>query len=113
MGYLKILLLALVATLGVLLIVQNMDTFNQAASVKLNLYFWECSSNPYPLYLLIVLSFLLGVFLTSLLGFCERIRIRGAIKAAARQKEALEKELTSLRKLSYNIASQAGGADRA
>ena len=108
MGYIKIILLAALAMLGVLLVVQNLDSLMQAVSLKLNLYFCEHATEPYPVYLLLMLSFLLGVFLTSLLGFGERLRIRKAIKEAARQREDLEREIASLRRLSYNLANQPG-----
>ena len=106
MGYIKILILALLAILGILLVVQNLDSLTQEASLRLNFYFWEGKTDPYPVYLLIMLAFLLGVFLTSLLGFSDRIRIRRSFKEAERKKNELEKEIASLRKLSYNLANQ-------
>ncbi len=111
-GYVKIVITALLAIFAVLLIVQNLDSLTQAASLRLNLYVWEGQTNPYPVYLIIMLAFLLGVFLTSILGFCERFRTRRAIKEAARREEELQKEIASLRKLSYNLASQPATADK-
>jgi uncharacterized integral membrane protein len=99
-SYIKIFILALLALAALVLAVQNQPFLVQEISFRFNLYFWEWLSAPYPLYIIIVLVFLLGVLLTSLAGISNRFYLRGRLKEAVAKKEAAEKELLNLRGLS-------------
>lgn len=112
MGYVKIVVIALLAIIGVLLVVQNLESLTQVTTLRLNLYVWHGQTDAYPIYLIILLAFLVGIFLASLLGFCDRIRIRRNIKEMERQKAELHKEIASLRKLSYDIAAHPHSGDK-
>jgi uncharacterized integral membrane protein len=99
LSYIKILILALLALAAVMLAVQNQPFLTQEISFRLDLYVWDWISASYPLYIIIVLAFLLGILLTSLAGIGNRFYLRGRLKEAVGRKEAVEKELSNLRGL--------------
>ncbi|MDR1396251.1 MAG: lipopolysaccharide assembly protein LapA domain-containing protein [Desulfarculales bacterium] len=107
--YIKIFILALLALAAIVLAVQNQTFLAQEISFKLNLYFWEGLSVPYPLYMIILLVFLLGVLLTSLAGIGNRFYLRGQLKEAVRKNEEAEKEILSLRGLSLRNSGHGEG----
>ena len=112
-GYIKTILLALLAIAGILVIVQNYSGLTQEVSLRLNLYLWEGNTNPYPVYLLILLGFLLGIVLASLAGLCDRVRLRKEMKEALRKKDELEKEVYSLRSMALGMGGDQSPAKRA
>jgi uncharacterized integral membrane protein len=104
-GYIKLFVLALLTLMVILLAIQNHDTLAQEISLKLNLFLWTGATAPYPLYILVVLAFLLGVFLTSLAGIASRFYLRRDLKEAMLLNEAAEKEILTLRGQALNIST--------
>jgi uncharacterized integral membrane protein len=106
MTYAKILIITILMLLGILVIIQNMDTFAAVAVVRLNLYAWEGATSPCPIYLIIILAFLGGVVLTCILGFYERILIHREMRLSRHKVAELQKEINAIR--AYGQASGAG-----
>jgi uncharacterized integral membrane protein len=104
-GYIKLFILALLALVVILLAIQNHDTLAQEISLQLNLFLWAGETAPYPLYILVVLAFLLGVFLTSLAGITSRFHLRRGLKEAMLLNEAAEKEILTLRGQALNLSA--------
>jgi uncharacterized integral membrane protein len=109
-SYIKIFILALLALVVVLLAIQNHQSLSQEISLKLNLYFWEGATAPYPLYMVVVLAFLLGILLASLAGIASRFYLRRQLKEAENIYEAAEKEIRALRGMSLHSSAHGNSA---
>ncbi len=99
MSHLKLVFVALFSLLVIVVAVQNHEAFGKTVTFRLDLLFFEYETSPMSLYFVAVITFLVGVLLTGLLGITERFRLRkeiGALKRMAREKD---KELSSLRNL--------------
>jgi putative membrane protein/ATP adenylyltransferase len=102
MRYLKAVLLALLFVISMLFFVQNNAPLSTSLQLEFNLLTLHLISLPLPLYLFVLVAFLLGVLFT--LGFLlvERIRLGLELKALRRQHASLEDEALALRTLPLN-----------
>jgi lipopolysaccharide assembly protein A len=102
MRYLKTIMLALLFVISMLFFVQNNGPLSTEIQLEFNLITLHLISVPLPLYLFVLVAFLLGVVFT--LGFLlvERIRLGLELKALRRQHAALEDEALTLRTLPLN-----------
>lgn len=99
MSYVKAILLSAVVALAIIFMVQNMEELSHPLAIRLNLLFVQFESAPYATYLVILLSFFVGLLLASLLGIAERFRLRRDIKGLRKEIDGLNQELSSLRNL--------------
>ena len=102
MRYFKTIVLALLFVISLLFFVQNSGSLSTNLQLEFNLVTLHLISIPLPLYLFVLVAFLLGVVFT--LGFLlvERIRLGLELKALRRQHAALEDEALALRTLPLN-----------
>ena len=99
MVYLKTIVIAGFVALSIIFMVQNMKELAEPLQIRLNLMFINFESTPFSTYLVILLSFFVGLFAASLLGLAERFKMRRMVKAAQKEVAILSKELDSLRNL--------------
>ncbi len=99
MGWLKAILFSLLFSIAVIFVVQNLDFLNQAAEMKLNLYFLNITSTPLKFYTLLFLSFLLGAIFAIFFTFKAWYRKLRLVKIKEKEIEKLKQELDSLRNL--------------
>ncbi len=102
MRYLKAALLALLFVCSMLFFVQNNGPLSSSVQLEFNLIAVHLVSQPLPVYLLVLMGFLVGALFT--LGFLlvERIRLGLELKGLRRQYAALEDEALTLRTLPLN-----------
>lgn len=113
MNYIKALIISAVVALAIVFMIQNMDALSHPLSLRLNLLFYNFESAPFATYLIILLSFFVGLLIASLLGIVERARLRGRIKAKQKEVDSLQGELQSLRTLPLTEQGGAAAGDRA
>ena len=99
MGYIKVIVLSAVVALSIIFMIQNITPLSHPLGIRLNLFFVNWESTPYPTYLVILLAFFVGLLAASLVGINERWRLRRQVKAQVKKTEELRKELNSLRNL--------------
>jgi uncharacterized integral membrane protein len=93
MKRLRVILFALLLSLCVVVIAQNLETFSQSASLKL---LWLVS-RPVKIYILVLGAFLVGLVLSSIITISEGLRLRGEVRRKAHEIARLEQELAALR----------------
>ncbi|MBM4286678.1 MAG: DUF1049 domain-containing protein [Deltaproteobacteria bacterium] len=93
MRYFKLILAALAALLGFLLIRQNMDVLTQELQFRLNLYFWTFESSGHQLWILLVFFLFVGFFVTGLYSLMGLLRMRRTNHQLHHDLEVLRKEL--------------------
>lgn len=113
MNYLKAILLSAVVALAIIFMIQNIEPLSHPLGVRLNLFFVHFESTAYPTYLVILLSFFVGLLAASLLGLAERFRLRKGLRAKDKEIGALRNELNSLRNLPLTHEVAAGGKEPA
>lgn len=99
MGYIKVIVLSAVVALAIIFMIQNITPLSHPLGIRLNLFFVNWESTPYPTYLVILLAFFVGLLASSLVGINERWRLRRQVKDQVKKTEELRKELNSLRNL--------------
>lgn len=99
MIYIKALIVAACVALAIIFMVQNNTELSEPLRIRLNLYFTQFESTPFATYLVVMLSFFVGLFVASVLGLADRFRMRGVIRRLKKDVTGLQKELTSLRNL--------------
>lgn len=99
MTYIKAFLVAVVVALAIIFMIQNMEELAHPLSIRLNLFLFKLQSTPYATYLVILLSFFVGLLAASLLGLVERFRLRGELRKRDKEIRDLNRELNSLRNL--------------
>jgi len=96
MNYIKVFILFVVMPLAIVFMVQNIESLSQPVAIRFNLIFIKFELHFYAVYLLILLSFVLGVLIGNFLGIAERFRLRKEIKTGRKGIESLNHELNSL-----------------
>lgn len=106
MKFIKSLALILFFFLSMIFFVQNTETLTSQIVIKLQVFKWDFVSPATPLYMLVLLAFVLGSSLTILFFLAERVRLASVAKNnqknADKTQKALQQvqtELDSLKKL--------------
>lgn len=97
MRYLKVLALVVFFFFSMLFFVQNTAVLSNALALKLDLFDWHIETASFPVYLLILLSFVVGAFLSLMYFFLEKVRLSSKVRAGKSKIAALEKELEEMR----------------
>jgi len=97
MRYLKVLALVVFFFFSMLFFVQNTAVLSNALALKLDLFEWHIETASFPVYLLILLSFVAGAFLSLAYFFLEKVRLSSKVRAGKTKIAALEKEVEELR----------------
>lgn len=99
MRALKAPLMTIVAALLLIFVIQNIDALNNTIDLRLDLYIFELDSGMIPIYLLIIVSYLVGMVVAASYGFYRRVQLRGENRRLKRTLKEREEELNSLRNL--------------
>ncbi len=89
----------LVALLCAIFYVQNQNFFSPEAQIKLDLYFISFESSPAKFYVLILISFFLGILIASLFSFIENFKLRRMVRKKTKEVYTLQEEINSLKGL--------------
>jgi uncharacterized integral membrane protein len=93
MRFLKVIFSTVIVLLGIAFIIENLEILKHPVSLKLDLYFATFQSPDLHLWVLILFTFFLGVFTTSLYGIYELYQQRQTIRQLRHNLEILAKEL--------------------
>lgn len=100
MRQLKITLLILLGVAVIVVIIQNNEAMSTAVKFRLNtMFFGEKVTGDVSIYEVVLLSFLLGVFVTGVYSLVERFHLKRRMKALTKELEVKDRELNSLRNL--------------
>ncbi|MFP4085835.1 MAG: LapA family protein [Desulfobacteraceae bacterium] len=99
MKHVKGIIVILFLLLVVILAVQNYQALSTPINFKVDLIFLRGESSGMPVFLIAVITFLIGVVATWLYGISERFTYKRQIKNLKRDAADKEKELNSLRNL--------------
>jgi len=113
MRYLKFFVLVLLFVLSMFFFVQNNGPLSTVVQLELNLVVARFYSLPLPVYVLVLLGFLVGALLSLACFLVERIRLGLELKSLRTRASALEDELLSLRTQPLGQSSGATGQSAA
>ncbi len=99
MKQIKAVFVILFLLLVVIVAVQNYVPMTTPIKFKVDLLFVKYETPDTPLFIVIIISFVLGVIFTGLYGLGEHLRQRREIKSLLKEIEERDKELSSLRNL--------------
>ncbi len=99
MRYFKVLFLVILFFLSMVFFVQNKKILTANLDLQFQLFNWSWFSTTVPIYLFLLIFFVLGAILTLLYFIIERIKQTRELKQCRRHIQSLEKELNSLRNL--------------
>lgn len=97
MRYLKVLFIVILFFVCLVFFIQNSEILTASLDIKFQLFKWTWFSSTVPIYIFILLFFLLGAIISLLYFFVERIRKGKELKDCRAKISSLEKELNSLR----------------
>jgi uncharacterized integral membrane protein len=93
MRFVKVIISTVIVLLGIVFIIENLETLQQVVRLKLDLYVATFQSPDVHLWIIILFCFFLGVFTTSLYGIYELIKQRQTIRQLRHNLEILAQEL--------------------
>jgi ATP adenylyltransferase len=99
MKHLRALLVILFVLLVIVIAVQNYQQMATKINFKVDLLFFRYESAPMSVYLIAIISFLLGVIFSGLYGVTERFRLKRQIRYLMKESKEKDEELNSLRNL--------------
>lgn len=99
MKHLKVIVVILFLLVVVVLAVQNYAALSTPISFKAHLFFFEHDTAGMPVFMIAIITFLIGVIAVWVYGIGERLSIKKEIKALTKEVKEKEKELNSLRNL--------------
>lgn len=99
MKHVKAIIVILFLLLVVILAVQNYQELSTPIRFKVNLLFLNAESSGLSVFLIAIVTFLVGVISTWLYGISERLNFRRQIKTLMKDVKEKEQELNSLRNL--------------
>ncbi|MFP4107603.1 MAG: DUF1049 domain-containing protein [Desulfonatronovibrio sp.] len=110
MKYLRVAALVLLFFFSMLFFVQNHELLSTTVKLHLDIFGLELQSTDIPYYLIVLLAFVLGGFISLAYLLAEKIRLTGELKRNQTSIKDLEKEVHSLRNMpldsdSYSLDS--------
>ncbi|MDK2921968.1 MAG: hypothetical protein PWR24_1525 [Desulfonauticus sp.] len=102
MRYFKVIFIVLLFFFSMLFFIQNPDLINTTLSLKMNLLGKVMESQPIPIYLLVLIAFVVGSFLSVIYLIIDKLKAGKQIREYRQKIAELEKELTSLRNMPLN-----------
>ena len=99
MKHVKAIIVILFLLLVVILAVQNYQALSTPIKFKINILFLNVESSGLPVFLIAIITFLVGVICTWLFGISERLGFKRQMKTLIKDVKNKEKELNSLRNL--------------
>ena len=99
MKYLRLIVLVVFLLLIIILAVQNHEAFSTRIQLGIDLLFYSYHTQAMSIYLVTIISFLVGIVFAALYGIAERYRLRKQIRILQKEARGKDKELNSLRNL--------------
>ncbi|HEN20474.1 MAG: LapA family protein [Deltaproteobacteria bacterium] len=99
MKHLKVIVVILFVLLVVIIAVQNYSPMSTSVKFRINLVFLNYETPEMSLYLVSIISFLVGVLFTGIAGIAERFQLKREIRILKRDAKEKDRELNSLRNL--------------
>ena len=99
MRYLKVIILVAIFFFSMLFFVQNTDLLSTSLTLKLDLLGKHYESQEIPIYLLILIAFVLGAFISLFYFLAEKIKLSQQLRSYKNKVADLEKEVNSLRNM--------------
>ncbi|MCX5892812.1 MAG: LapA family protein [Deltaproteobacteria bacterium] len=93
MRFLKVIISTIIILLGVVFIIENLETLKLPVTLKLDLYVVQMTSPAIHLWVLVLFCFFIGAFTASLYGIYEVIVQRQTIRRLKHNLEILASEL--------------------
>jgi len=110
MKHIKAIVVILFLLIVVIVAVQNYQALTTPISFKVNLLFFKAETSALPVFLIAVITFLVGVLCIWVYGISERLAFRRRIKMLMKDVKDKEQELNSLRNLP--VTSEDMGSDQ-
>jgi uncharacterized integral membrane protein len=110
MKHVKAIIVILFLLLVVIVAVQNYQALTTVISFKVNLLFFKAETSGLPVFLIAIITFLIGVLCIWVYGISERLDYKRQIKMLMKEVRDKEQELNSLRNLP--VTSEAMDSDR-
>jgi putative membrane protein len=115
MRYLKVIILVLIFFFSMLFFVQNTELLSTSLTLKLDLLGKHYESQEIPTYLLILVAFVLGAFISLFYFLAEKIKLSQQVRSYKAKIADLEKEVNSLRNMpleeeSFSTESETTGS---
>ncbi len=105
MKFVKAIFLIVFFFFALLFVIQNRDAFITSLDLKLHLFGWNWSSSM-PIYMNILLAFLIGAILVLMFFFFDTIKKNKEIKMYRMRVEELEQELDSIHNIEFEEEQQ-------
>ena len=102
MKHIRVAALILLFFFSMLFFVQNHELLSTTVKLKLDLFGLELHSTDIPYYLIVLLAFAVGGFISLAYLMGEKIRLSGEIKRSQARIKDLEEEVNSLRNMPLN-----------
>ena len=99
MKHLKVIVVILFLLVVVVLSVQNYAALSTVISFKAHLFFFEYDTAGMSVFMIAIISFLVGVLAVWVYGIVDRISMKKETRALTKEVKEKEKELNSLRNL--------------
>ena len=99
MRYLKVIILVAIFFFSMLFFVQNTELLSTSLVLKLDLLGNHYESQEVPIYLLILMAFVLGAFFALFYFLAEKIKLSQQLRSYKNKVADLEKEVNSLRNM--------------
>jgi uncharacterized integral membrane protein len=99
MRHVKAIVSILVMLLIVIIVVENLEQLSKTLTLRVDLLFWTHKTPLMPFYLVVIISFLIGIFVAGFLGIFERFRLKREIRRLSKENSEKDKELNSYRNL--------------
>ncbi|MDZ7759399.1 MAG: LapA family protein [Desulfovermiculus sp.] len=109
MRYVKVLALVLFFFVAMVFFVQNTEILTKSISLKFSVFAFKWTSSPIPIYLYILIAFVLGAVLSTIYFALDKLRMGKEIKRNRQQIKSMQNELDSLRPKS--LQEQTPGAE--
>lgn len=99
MRHVKAIIVILFLLVVVIVAVQNYQALTTTINFKVNLLFFKAETPGLPVFLIAIITFLIGVLCIWVYGISERLDFRRQIKTLIKEVKEKEQELNSLRNL--------------
>ncbi|WP_291323554.1 LapA family protein [Desulfonatronospira sp.] len=99
MRYVRVALLILLFFFAMLFFVQNHELLSKTVKLHLEIFGNEYTSTDIPYYLIVLVGFLLGGFISLIYLLAEKVRMNSEVRKCKSKIADLEKEITSLRNM--------------
>lgn len=97
MRYLKLLAIIILFFLAMVFFIQNIEVFNTKLAMQFNLFGQKWSSSPIPVYIYILVAFVIGGIVSMFYFLLDKLRQGKKLRTYQNQIKSLQAELNSLK----------------